>query len=76
MQKELDKTKNTDKNKIPVDLIKNELKKRKNNIDKMSKNKKEIEKPYGIVDIVEKILDFNNQLQSKCLVYYQLISLN
>ena len=63
MQKELCKTKNTDKNKNQADLIKNELKKVKDNINKMSENEKEIENPYDIVDIVERILDFRNQNQ-------------
>ena len=63
MQKELCKTKNTDKNKIQADLIKNELKKVKDNINKMSENEKEIENPYDIVDVVERILDFRNQNQ-------------
>ena len=47
----------------------------------MSEDEKDIENPYEIVNVVEKILDFNNQNQEgqvlkylhkiKCLVDYQ-----
>ena len=61
MQKDLYKTKSTDRNKIQADLIKNGLEKFKSHMNKMFQKEIEIEKPDEIVDIVEKILDFNNQ---------------
>ena len=61
MQKDLYKTKSTDRNKIQADLIKNGLEKFKSHMNKMFQKEIEIEKPDEIVDIVEKILDFNNE---------------
>ena len=56
-------TKDTKRNKIQVDLIKSGLVYLNNEIEKMSKNKFENEQWNKIVNIVEKILDFNNQNQ-------------
>ena len=50
-------------NKDLVNVIKSRLSDLKNAIKKMSENKIEIEKPNKIVDIVEKIIDFNKQNQ-------------
>ena len=59
----LNSTKNTERNKIQVHLIKSALIDLKHSLKHMSENEKEIEKPDEIVDTVEKILDFNNQNQ-------------
>ena len=44
----------------------------------MSEDEKDIENPYEIVKVVEKILDFNNQNQEgqvlKILTQYQMLS--
>ena len=56
MQKDLCKTKNTDRNKIQVDLIKIRLEKFKGDINRMSEDEIEIERPLEIVP-----LDFNQQ---------------
>ena len=62
MQKELFKTKNKCMNNIKLDLIVDGLKKLQDNSNrKMSKDEIDIEKPYEIVNIVERILYFNNQ---------------
>ena len=44
-----------------VNLIRSGLRDLKEEIEDMDKYKIEIEKPNEIVDIVEKILEFNNQ---------------
>ena len=44
-------------------MIKGGLSDLKNEIKEMSDNEKETEKPNEIVDIVEKILEFNRQNQ-------------
>ena len=54
-----DKKKNNDL----INVIKRGLSDLKNEIEKMSKNETEIEKPDKTVDIVEKILQFNRQNQ-------------
>ena len=57
---------NTDskkKNNDLVNVIKSGLSDLKNEIEEMSENEIEIEQPNKIVDITEKILDFNNQNQ-------------
>ena len=53
------KTNDKKKNSKLVNLIKSELSDLKNEIENMSEEEKEIEKPKEIVDIVEKILEFN-----------------
>ena len=51
------------KNNLLVKTIKSGLIDLKNEIKKMSEDEIKIEKPYEIVDIVEKILEFNKQNQ-------------
>ena len=60
MQKKMYETRNTDKNKDLVNVIKSGLVDLENKIEEMSKIGTEIENPYEIVDIVERILYFNN----------------
>ena len=60
MQKKMYETRNTDKNKDLVNVIKSGLVDLENEIEEMSKIGTEIENPYEIVDIVERILYFNN----------------
>ena len=52
---------NKEKNKIQVVLDNSTLRDLKEDIEDMSEQEKEIERPDVIVDIVEKILEFNNQ---------------
>ena len=56
-------TDNKKKNNSLVNVIKSGLSDFKDEIEKMSEDETEIEKPYKIVDIVEKILEFNRQNQ-------------
>ena len=51
------------KNNDLVNVIKSGLSDLKNEIENMSEKEKEIEKPNEIVDIVEKILEFNDRTQ-------------
>ena len=46
-----------------VNIIKSRLNDLKSEIERMSEDEIKIEKPYEIVDIVEKILEFNRQNQ-------------
>ena len=46
-----------------INVIKSGLSDLKNEIKKMSKNEIKIEKPHKIVDIIEKILQFNRKNQ-------------
>ena len=50
-----------------MNLIKSGLNDFKDDIKKMSKEEREIEKPDKIVEIVEKILKFNEQQEGKGL---------
>ena len=50
-----------------VQLINNGLRYLREKIEGMSEKEKEIEKPYEIMHIVEKILEFNRQQQAKGL---------
>ena len=59
----LNKTNDTEKNNKLVSLINSGLKDLKEEIKKMSKAEIDIEKPDKIVEIVEKILKFNEQNQ-------------
>ena len=61
MQKHLYKTKNTEENIELVNKIKSGLSDLKDEIKQMSEGEIEIRKPYEIIDVVEKILDFNRQ---------------
>ena len=63
MKKIMYKTKNTNRNKDLVNVIKSRLVDLKNEIKKMSEDETEIEKPDEMVDIVEKILELINQNQ-------------
>ena len=63
MQKELYKTRNTERSKVQANLIKSSLEKLENDIKKMPKNEIEIKKSNEIVDLVVQILNFNNQNQ-------------
>ena len=54
---------NPEKNKKLASIIKSGLSDFKNGIENMSEIEKEIEKPNKIVNIVEKILEFNKQNQ-------------
>ena len=53
------------KNKIQVGLINSGLRDLKEEIEDMSEQEKETENPNGIVDTVEKILEFNRQQQGQ-----------
>ena len=53
------------KNNDLAKLIKSGLSDLKNEIENMNEEEKEMEKPNEIVDIVKKILEFNDQTQPK-----------
>ena len=61
MLKYVYKTNDKKKNSKLVNLIKSELSDLKNEIENIKEEEKEIEKPNEIVDIVEKIFEFNRQ---------------
>ena len=62
MLEKLNKSKNNEgKNKIQVNLIKSGLRYFKEEIKDMSKEEKETERTNEIVNIVEKLLEFNRQ---------------
>ena len=63
MLRELYRITNTRKNKELINLMKSGLKDLKEEIKEMSENEIEIEKPDIMVNIVEKILEFNRQNQ-------------
>ena len=56
-------TNDKEKNNTFVDIIKSGMSDLKDEIKKMSEDEIKTEKPYKIVDIIEKILNFNNQKQ-------------
>ena len=58
-------TKDRRKNNQLVNIIKSRFNDLKNGIEKISEYEIKIEKPYEIVDIVEKILEFNRQNQQR-----------
>ena len=62
--RKLNETKNTESTKIQVKLIKSGLVDLKNEIKQMSEDENEIERSDETVDIVEKILEYNNQNQT------------
>ena len=64
LAKELFKTKDKNKNIKFVNMINSGLRDIKDEIEKMSKEEIEIEKPNEILDIVEKILEFSEKIQS------------
>ena len=53
-------TNDKNKNSKLVELIKSGLRDLRNEIENMSEEEKQIEKPNEIVNIVERILEFNN----------------
>ena len=53
------KLKDKEKNRIKINLVWSGLRYLKEEIKKMSNDKKETEKPNEIVNIIEKILEFN-----------------
>ena len=63
MLKELYKTDDKEKNSLLVRVINSGLNDLEEEIEKMSKKEKEIEKPDKIIEIVEEILRFNKQNQ-------------
>ena len=63
MLDDLNKTKNTYNNGVNVSLIRSGLRDLRNEIKQMSKHEKEAENPDEVVNLVEKIVDFNNQNQ-------------
>ena len=58
---------NLERNKIQVSLINSGLRDLKKEIEDMSQQEKEIENPNEIIDLVEKILEFNRQQQGQGL---------
>ena len=76
--KKFKELKNNPKNKIRVALINSGLKDLKEEIENMSEKEKETKNPKEIVDILEKILKFNQQNQegegSKLLTTNQMLS--
>ena len=64
MLESLDNTKSTYVNGIKVSLIKSALRDLKNEIKQMPKDKIERKRPDVIVNLVEKILDFNERLDT------------
>ena len=58
---------NAERNKIQAGLINSGLRDLKEEIDDMSEQEKGTENPNGIVDIVEKILEFNREQQGQGL---------
>ena len=65
LAKELYEIKNKTKNSDLVNKIKDELSDFKNEIKKVSENEIRIEKPHKIINIVEKILMFNEKEQNQ-----------
>ena len=65
LTKTLFETKDKKENNDLVNVIKSKLLDLKYEIEKMSEDEKEIEKPNEILDIVEKIPEFNNKIQEK-----------
>ena len=64
LAKELFETKDK-KNDDLVNVIKSRLRDFKDEIRKMSKDEIEIEEPNEILDIVEKLLEFNEKIQEE-----------
>ena len=65
MAKRLYQTKNKNKNNKLVKGIKNRWSDLKDEVEKISEDEKEIEQPDKILKIVEEILEFNKQNQSR-----------
>ena len=65
MLKDLYGTNDKYKNNELATVIKSGLSDLKTEIENMNEQEKEIEKPYEIIDIVEKIIEFNKQNQQR-----------
>ena len=65
LAKQFYETKNKNKNEKLVKEIKNRWSNSKDEVEKISEDEKEIEQPDKILKIVENILEFNRQQQSK-----------
>ena len=63
MLEKLTKLKNAEKNRIQLNLVRCGLRTSNKEIKKIDEDEKQTEKPNEIVNIVEKILGFNNQNQ-------------
>ena len=78
MLRDLFRTNNKRKNKQLVGLIKSGLSHLKEDIEQMSENEIEVEKPYEMVDIIEMIFEVNRQNQEgkglKILTLEQMLS--
>ena len=82
----LRRSKDAEKNRIQVSLVRNGLRDLIEEIQEMGKYVKDTEKPNEIVDIVEKFLEFNEQNKpgqrlkivapTKCSIDYKLIQVN
>ena len=59
--KDLNSTRNTERNNIQVALIRGALTDFNNKINSVSENEIRFEQPHEILNIVEKILEFNRQ---------------
>ena len=67
MLEDLNNTKNAKRNNIQTTLINNALTDFKNRINSMCENEIRFEQPNEMVNIVEKILEFNRQQQRQGL---------
>ena len=65
MLENLNKLKNNTEKKIQVSLIRSRLRNLKEEIKEMSEDETENEKPDEIVNLADKILEFNNQNQEE-----------
>ena len=65
MAKELYKTNDKEKNRLLVSVANSGIKDLKEEINKMSEKKRQIEKPDKILKIVEEILKFHKQLKKE-----------
>ena len=70
MLKELNNIKNTERNNIQVALIRSTLTDFNNKINSMSENEIRFEQPNEMLNIVEKILEFNRQQREQGLKKY------
>ena len=79
-QKKLYETKDAKENSELVEEIKNRWSNLKDEVEKMSEDEKEIQKPDKILKIVKEILDFNKEIQKqrglglKILTPYEVLS--
>ena len=79
-QKKLYETKDAKQNSELVEEIKNRWSNLKDEVEKMSEDEKEIQKPDKILKIVKEILDFNKEIQKqrglglKILTPYEMLS--